>query len=423
MNGGVGQHARGLLEGGGGQETVGGQRGLGDAQQYRRADGLFQVDIALLDAGAHAGVLRVKLGFVDHRAGQQIGVAGVFHADLAHHLTHDDLDVLVVDVNALHPVSALHFLNQVVLHRLFAEHGQNVVRVDAAFGDAVALFDVVALLHAHARAVGDDVAALVDVAVGIVGDVHHLFLLLFAETDHAVDLTDDGEMLGLAAFEQFFHAGQTLRDVFRRGNAAGVEGTHRQLGTGFADGLGGDDAHRLADGDRFDRGQVGTVAFGAHAVLGAAGQYRADLDMGHAVGLGQQVDLLVAEHRVVADDHLARFGITEIVDQIPAAEAFGQRLDHFVAFADVVYFDTVVGAAVLLADDDVLRYVDQTAGQIPGVSRTQGGVRQALAGAAGGDEVLQDVQAFTVVGADRHLDGTAGGVGDQAAHTGQLADL
>jgi hypothetical protein len=36
----------------------------------------------------------------------------------------------------------------------------------------------------------------------------------------------------------------------RRGDTTDVEGTHGELGAGFADGLGGDDADRFADLDR-----------------------------------------------------------------------------------------------------------------------------------------------------------------------------
>ena len=64
------------------------------------------------------------------------------------------------------------------------------------------------------------------------------------------------------------------RDLGRR--AADMEGTHRQLGTRLADGLGGDDADRLADLDGAVRGQVAAVALAADAVLGLAGEDGAD---------------------------------------------------------------------------------------------------------------------------------------------------
>ena len=80
-------------------------------------------------------------------------------------------------------------------------------------------------------------------------------------------------------------------------------------------------------------------------------------------------------------------------------------------------------AAVLLADDELLGDVDETAGEVAGVGGPQGGVDEALAGARRGDEVLEHRQALTEVRLDRAGDHVAAGVGHQAAHAGDLADL
>ena len=53
-------------------------------------------------------------------AGQQAGVADALDLHLAEHLGDDDLDVLVVDLDALAAVDVLHLAEQVVLHRLLA---------------------------------------------------------------------------------------------------------------------------------------------------------------------------------------------------------------------------------------------------------------------------------------------------------------
>ena len=58
-----------------------------------------------------------------------------------------------------------------------------------------------------------------------------------------------GLPLGNPRLEQLLDAGQAAGDV-QAGDAAGVEGAHRQLGAGLADALGGDDAHGLADVDQ-----------------------------------------------------------------------------------------------------------------------------------------------------------------------------
>ena len=221
-----------------------------------------------------------------------------------------------------------------------------------------------------------------------------------------------------------------------------MEGPHGQLGAGLADGLGGDDADGLAGAHRLLGGQVHAVALGAHAAVGLAGQHGADHDGGRlvrrriegaavlvpVVGLDplvglQQLGVALVHHLGVGQQHLAGVGVHHVAHQEAAPDAVGELLDHLSVLADLGDLDAVGDVAVLLPDDDILGDVHHPAGQVAGVGGPQGGVGQALPGASGGDEVLQSGQALTVVGLDGDLDGAAGGVGDQAAHTGQLADL
>ena len=85
--------------------------------------------------------------------------------------------------------------------------------------------------------------------------------------------------------------------------------------------------------------------------------------------------------------------------------------------------DRPVGAAVLLADDHVLRHVHQTTGQVTRVGGTQRGVGQTLAGTVRGDEVLQHGQALAVAGLDRPRDDLALRVGHQTTDRRDLAEL
>ena len=75
------------------------------------------------------------------------------------------------------------------------------------------------------------------------------------------------------------------------------------------------------------------------------------------------------------------------------------------------------------SDHEILCDVDQPAGQVAGVGGLERRVREALARAVRRDEVLQDVQTLAEVRGDRRLDDRAVGLGHQAAHAGQLADL
>jgi hypothetical protein len=64
-------------------------------------------------------------------------------------------------------------------------------------------------------------------------------------------------------------------------------------------------------------------------------------------------------------------------------------------------------------DRTILGHVGQPAGQVSRVGRFQGRIGQPLAGAVGGDEVLQHGQAFTEIGLDGRLDNLTGRLGHQ----------
>src|SRR5690242_5004556 len=101
----------GLLERGGRQERVGRERGLGDAE-----DDLLDRRLLLLRL-VELVVRRRDLVAVGELPRQVVGVALLLDADLAHHLAHDQLDVLVVDVDALRLVDLLDLVNEVQLGR------------------------------------------------------------------------------------------------------------------------------------------------------------------------------------------------------------------------------------------------------------------------------------------------------------------
>ncbi len=76
-----------------------------------------------------------------------------------------------------------------------------------------------------------------------------------------------------------------------------------------------------------------------------------------------------------------------------------------------------------LADDGVLRDVDEAAGKVARVRRLERRVGKALAGAVRRVEVLEHVEAFLEVRDDRALDDLAGGLCHQAAHRRELLHL
>src|SRR6478736_1416897 len=164
---------------------------------------------------------------------------------------------------------------------------------------------------------------------------------------------------------------------------------------------------------------------GAGADAGLTGEYGADLDLGDAgreqlgndnvaaVSTGRCQDLALG----VDDVHGQGAGVGAVLDvlvqdQLAVGVSHSDRGD-----------EAAFGAAVLFTDDDVLRDVHQTTGQVTRVGGTQGGIGQTLTGTVRGDEVFQHRQALAVGGLDRARDDLALRVGHQATDTRDLADL
>src|SRR6202035_2721100 len=184
------------------------------------------------------------------------------------------------------------------------------------------------------------------------------------------------------------------------------------------------DADGLADVHPLAGGQRAAVALGADADLGLADHHAGRPDGLHA-GLGQPVEHQLG--RVVADLGQHHAVDLDVLGDGPAGAGVLDVRQLAQVTLGVLLRDPhgqrTVGAAVLLTDDHVLRHVHQAPGEVPGVGGTQGGVGQALAGAVGRDEVLDHRQPLAETGLDRPRDGLALGVGDQAAHAGDLPDL
>ena len=262
---GLGQHARRVLEGRGGDERVGLERGLGDAEErglgLRRAAAFHHHLLVHLEERLARDLL----------APEEVGVARVRDADLAEHLADDDLDVLVVDLDALETVDLLHFVDEVLFEFLRTRDLEDLLRDDRAFGELLALLHAVALEHDDLLAHRDQV--LLDEAGDAVDDLHAaLAAHVLAELDLALDLRDLGRVLGLAGLEELGDARKAAGDVTR------LRGFTRRLREKHAGGRLHTVAHHH-DGARRDVVRVEHLAVRA-----------ADLDTRVEVGLGSRKD-------------------------------------------------------------------------------------------------------------------------------------
>ena len=167
--------------------------------------------------------------------------------------------------------------------------------------------------------------------------------------------------------------------------------------------------------------QVASVAHDANAAPRLAGEHRANLhplDTG-SLNRARQIfgDLLVDV------DHDLAFVVLDLLERHAAHDTVAQRLDNLAGFDDTGDENSVHRAAVVFADDHVLRDVNQTARQVTRVGGLQRRIGQTLAGAVRRDEVFEHRQPFTEVRRDRGLDDFARRLRHQSAHSGELTDL
>ena len=71
-----------------------------------------------------------KVALVYNLLGQEVGIACIEDSNLAHHLTHDYFEVLVVDLHTLHTVYILYFVHDVFLYGCRAHDIRDVGRGD-----------------------------------------------------------------------------------------------------------------------------------------------------------------------------------------------------------------------------------------------------------------------------------------------------
>ena len=128
-------------------------------------------------------------------------------------------------------------------------------------------------------------------------------------------------------------------------------------------------------------------------------------------------DGLFVELGVRGNEHFAGEGIDDVFERHAAEDTVAERLDDFACVFELRHADTVEGSAVELADDGVLRDVDETAREVAGVRRLQRGVREALTSAVRRDEVLENGETLAEVRGDRGLDDFAGRASHETAHT------
>ena len=309
-----------------------------------------------------------------------------------------------------------NIVNQVNQLNLAGFFGDDRNRKRIPLGNLLALLNFCAFGSQNLRAVRNMVTRFLAV-IGV--DNHNLAV---ARQNNAVAFRVDDHMI-------VFELENTGKRNFNRSllgaflsRAANVERSHRQLGTGFADGLRGDNADRLADIDRRTAGQVAAVARGADTVFGFAGQNRTDLNL-FDTGCLNNLNVVFVNQFSFGNQNFAGFGMNNVFLNCAAEDSVADGNDNVAAVDNRTNNDAALGAAVGLGNDDILRNVDQTTGKVTGVRGFQSRIGQTFTGTVGGIKVFQHRQTFFKVRDNRLFDNLARRFGHQAAHASQLAHL
>src|SRR5690348_172042 len=137
-----------------------------------------------------------------------------------------------------------------------------------------------------------------------------------------------------------------------------MEGAHRQLRAGLADGLCSDDADRFPDVDDRATRHVAAVALAANPDPRLTGQHRADPYRADRSSF-DLVDRVLIDQRPRWQHDVAAERV-EDVDRCAAAEdTVGERGDDLATFDDSTRHEPSGRAAILFGDDRVLRDIDE----------------------------------------------------------------
>ena len=122
-------------------------------------------------------------------------------------------------------------------------------------------------------------------------------------------------------------------------------------------------------------------------------QYRTDFDLFDA-GFFNLINIVFVNQLAFRNQNFAVFRIEDIFLRRTAEDALADGGDNVAAVNDRTDDNAAFGAAVGFGNDDVLRHVNQTAGQITGVRGLQRRIGQTFARTMRRAEVLGHRQAF-----------------------------
>ena len=161
-----------------------------------------------------AVVLFCKVVFVDDLRFEEAGVTSFVDLHLAHHLTHDNFKVLVVDFYTLQTINVLHLVDDVFLNGGRTLDGKDVARSDATIGERRTSANVVVLLYQDL--LGERHEILLDFTELRSHDDFTITALDATHGDFTINFRNDSGVGWIACLEELSHTRQTTGDVTSR---------------------------------------------------------------------------------------------------------------------------------------------------------------------------------------------------------------
>ena len=278
------------------------------------------------------------------------------------------------------------------------------MRIYASCGKRIARLYLRAVVYGDMRAVRNEICLYI--ARFLIGNAYLTALLRILYLDRTRYLGNDSDTLRLTRLEKLLDTGKTLCDIASR-NAAGMEGTHRKLGTWLTYGLSRYDTDSLAYLNRLTGSHVRSVALRTYGVLGTAGKDISYLYTLYRIAVGihtaaqYSVRASGSDHVVCLYDHLSLVVVDRLAreasrDTIPKLLDNGLVI-HKRAYIHTGYLSVRTLTAVTLTNDKLLRYIYETPRKISRVRCTKRRIGKSLAGSVRRHKVFQNIKTFTEV--------------------------
>ena len=239
--------------------------------------------------------------------------------------------------------------------------------IDASFRQLVTSLNHLFIQHFHSGTIGNQISF----GIAVFCVCHHnlpLFLGVL-NGDNSSKLRDNSQTFWLSGLKQLFHTGKTLCNI-ATSHAACMECTHGQLSSRLTNGLSRNNSNGLAYLNWLSGSHIGSVTLGTNPDVGFAGQHSTNLHRIPALFLQNSHNLcrpFGITHMIRLYNHLSCIRVCDRLCNISTGNPLLKALDSLFSICKSLDFhkwNFLALAAVYLTNNQILRHIHQTSGQI-----------------------------------------------------------